>query len=886
MSSPESTSSYSGSSSGIREPILDLKARLHQGREKIHDHSGVRSRGIQVCNRLADLIDSIVLDLFELTTAQFRTSGGASLESKLALVPCGGYGRRDVVPYSDVDLILLFDPTVRSEVRDFNQRFVADMSDLGITLGFSVRTVDEALQLARKDVATFTSQAESRYLAGSVRLYSKFDHRLRKDAKRRSRQYVQQIERAREKERKQYGETIYLLEPDVKRSLGGLRDIHLLRWIGFARYGEAEPSQLRLMGVLTSAEERAIRRALDFLLRLRIDMHFRAGRPNDVLDRFEQMRIAEAWGYQEAPGLHPIQSFMRDYFYHTAQVRDIVNNFVAGARIRPILSRLLTPLITHRMDEDYLIGPIHISTTQKGKERLKASLAEVLKLMDLANQANKRISHDTWMSVREGMADESHAEFTDEAGRRFLSLLSYSARLGRMLRLLHEVRVLEKLVIGFAHARHLLQFNQYHKYTVDEHCIRAAEVATEFFSDPGPLGRCYRGLKNRWLLHLALLVHDLGKGYDEPHSDVGRRLALENAARLKLTTRQSDLLAFLVHKHLMMSHLAFRRDTSDEQLILQFAHEVGSPEALRMLYLLTAADVAAVGPDTLNPWKVEVLTDLYNRTMYHLGGHGPTTVAYRKVEENRIAVRAQLPSEDFERYSQLLRALPAGYLAQHEPAEVIDDLQQLHARPDSASLAWGRHMERAGVTEYFVGTDLSKQREGFHKIIGALSSQGLQILAGACHNLPDDCTFFRFQAVDSHFSDAPDQARLAQVSQILVEAMDDDMDACPVFPRKWSSEETPPPAEELPTRVVFDNTTLSEFTIVDIFAIDHVSLNYKIARTVFDQGLTTWYTKTGSRRDQAVFALYITTPAGGKVEDESLIFELRNSLLEATEPPK
>ena len=646
MSSTESTTASSTSSSGIRESVRALKARLTEGRRKIRDQSELRSQGTQVCNRIADLIDGIVLDLYEERLAEFKSRGVGGLDAKVALVPCGGYGRRDVVPYSDVDLILLYDPTA-SAVRDFSRRLMRDLSDLGIALGFNSRTIADAVRDARKDATIFTAQAESRYLAGSVRLYAKYASRIRTDARRRSRSYLQRIQRARAQERKQYGETVYLLEPDVKRSLGALRDIHLLRWIGFARYGETQPSALCLMGLLPPEDERALRHALDFLLRIRVELHFRAGRSSDVLDRFEQLRIAEAWGYTGSPGLLPVQNLMRDYFFHTGQVRDVVTNFIAGARHRPLASSVLAPLVTRRMEDHYLVGPFKISTTAAGKERLKGNLAEVLKLMSLANQADKKISYDTWNAIRQDMTGTGSPEYTDGAGRRFLSLLAYSARLGRMLRLLHELRVLEKIVIGFEHARHLLQFNHYHKYTVDEHCIRSVEVATGFFSEPGPLGRAYRSLKKRTLLHFALLIHDLGKGYDEDHSEVGRRLALENAKRLKLTAVQTQMLVFLVHKHLMMAHLAFRRDTSDQQLILQFAHEVGSPEALQMLYLLTAADVAAVGPQVMNPWKIEVLTDLYQRTMYHLVGRGATAIPHRKAEETRIAVCALFAGRRF-----------------------------------------------------------------------------------------------------------------------------------------------------------------------------------------------------------------------------------------------
>ena len=189
-----------------------------------------------------------------------------------------------------------------------------------------------------------------------------------------------------------------------------------------------------------------------------------------------------------------------------------------------------------------------------------------------------------------------------------------------MLHRLHELGVLEKIIPAFAHARCLLQFNEYHKYTVDEHCILAVERATEFAADRGPLGRVYRKIKQKRTLHLALLIHDLGKGFVEDHSEVGLRIADETAELLRLPLREAETLKFLVHKHLIMAHLAFRRDTSDDQVVVRFAVEVGSPEMLDMLLVLTAADIAAVGPGVWNDWKSEVLSICISRTMRHLAG--------------------------------------------------------------------------------------------------------------------------------------------------------------------------------------------------------------------------------------------------------------------------
>ncbi|GAG26558.1 unnamed protein product, partial [marine sediment metagenome] len=250
-------------------------------------------------------------------------------------------------------------------------------------------------------------------------------------------------------------------------------------------------------------------------------------------------------------------------------------------------------------------------------------------------------AHATWGAVHRA-APKYSDEMTDEVATRFLSLLGQPPRLGELLRRLHELRVLEKIIPAFTRARCLLQFNQYHKFTVDEHCIRAVECATEFASDEGPIGEIYRSLRHKHLLHLALLIHDLGKGFEEDHSEVGLRIAEETAERLDLGERETDKLKFLVHRHLLMSHLAFRRDTSDPRVLVNFAVEVGSPEILKMLTILTAADLAAVGPGVLNQWKMDVLAELYHRTNEHLAGEAVSRPS--QVDECREATRHLLDS--------------------------------------------------------------------------------------------------------------------------------------------------------------------------------------------------------------------------------------------------
>ena len=867
-------------STRLRDVVVQGRQRLADGRVKLRQQHLAGSPGIQVCSRLTDTLDQIVLSVYE--TALADVDRGGELASFFALVPHGGYGRRDVAPFSDVDLMLMRDRRVDEDrAKALSRRIVEDLSDVGFSLGFSVRTPAEAIQFARRDPIIFTSQAESRFLAGSIRLFSRYIKGFRRYAKRNAQSLIRRIEQSRADERARFGETIYLLEPNIKRSRGGLRDIHLLRWIGFARYGESQPDRLSLMGALGRDDERAIRKATEFLLRLRNEMHFQAGKTYDVLHRAEQMRIAKAWHYGAREGVLPVEMFMQDYFRHTRDVRDVVGYFAADAKQRPWVQKVGSPLVTQRYDEHFRIGPIHIAVTKKGLKKLRGNLAEVLRLMELANQTNKRIEHRTWAAIRDDMSGSDDVTVTPEAAQRFLSLLNYSSRLGNLLRRLHELRVLEKLVSGMAHSRGLLQFNRYHQYTVDEHCIRAVERAVEFQGHASSLGEAYRGVRQRNLLHLALLIHDLGKGFTEDHSEVGRGLAAQTAQRLGLSQRDSQLLQFLVHKHLLMSHLTFRRDTSDESFIIAFATEVGSAEYLRMLYVMTAADLAAVGPDVLTPWKVDVLTDVYHRSRDHLAGGGPTTSPDRRIESIRVKIHAQLGEDPW--YARQIDALPPSYLRECDQQTIVHDLQKLRDLPANSAIAWGRYLPDRQVTEYTIGVHEEPRPGVFHRLTGALTSHRLSILAAQIHTLSDGFLLDRFCVEDEDHAGAPPESRIDEVSRALTKSLDPSTTAVPEFRPVWkeTADRTNAALEFLPTRVSIDNSTSLDCTIVDVFTHDRDGLLYEITRALYKLNTSVRYAKIGTYLDQVVDVFYLTDLDGNKIVDEQRLAEIQQGLEQA-----
>ncbi|MCG8585555.1 MAG: [protein-PII] uridylyltransferase, partial [Pirellulales bacterium] len=485
--------------------VLAAKKRLADGRAKMRELHLGGSPGIQVSAFFTDVMDEIIRNLYEAAIATRSSADAKRLEEQVAIIACGGYARRQMAPFSDVDLMVLHAPEVSDAVEPLAKRLLQDLCDVGLDVGQSVRTVAQACQLAATDMKIYTSLVEARRVAGSEPQFQRFERRFQQLTNRQGAKFVQLIRLARREERLQYGESVYMLQPNIKRSRGGLRELHLVRWAGFARYGAADTSSLHQMGLLTAADFHTLRSAKEFLLKVRNELHFHDDKATDMLSRRNQVRLAELYGYEERNGLLPVEQFMQDYFQHTAGVRYVAARFVATAATRQTMSRVFAPLLTQRIEDgDFRIGGGTIQATPQGLAKLTTSLEEVLRLADLANQHDKRIDHATWEEIRNATDDISD-ELTPGSIERFLSLMSMPTRLARILRRLHHMGALEKIIPEFRHARCLLQFNNYHKYTVDEHSLRAVRMANELLQQQGVLADVYRSIKDKQTLHLALL---------------------------------------------------------------------------------------------------------------------------------------------------------------------------------------------------------------------------------------------------------------------------------------------------------------------------------------------------------------------------------------------
>lgn len=860
--------------------VLAARDRLAEGLDQIERNHHRGARGSVICAQIADLRDEIVLDLFD---AALEECGGPDqrIRHHVALVPHGGYGRRDVSPASDVDLMLLCHRSVAGRVGELAQRLWRDLCDAGLVVGHSVRTVEEACRLAAGDAETLTSLIEARFLAGSVSLFCQFWQRFCRLVRRRAGKLAAAIEHARLQERMRFGETAFLLEPHVKRSHGGLRDVQMVRWLGMIGFGTTDLAELVLRGALTAQECEALGEAADFLLRVRNELHFYAGRCQDVLSRWEQLRLAEVFQYQSGGGMLPVEHFMQHYLRHTKQVGRIANRLRQQVARPGRWARWASQWFGRRIGKGFLIGRWGVTAIDRARHRVQQGLSGAMELVDLASAHGEPIAAETWELVQR--QNQWPAEPPDpESCRRFLAVLGRPVRLGELLGQLHEAGLLACFIPAFRHALGLLQFNQYHKYTVDEHCLRAVEKATELAGDSGPLGQTYRSLPRKHVLHLALLIHDLGKGHTDDHCRMGRRIAEETAQRLGLGERDARDLKFLVRKHLLMNHLAFRREIAEEQTPVQLAVDVASPELLGMLYVLTAADLAAVGPATWNSWKAELLTDLYQRTMQHLTDEGDVPGWEQYAEQRRQKVRVWLGAEQHDPwFSRQVQQLPAAYLHGTPPAQIAADLRALHQLASGGAEARGGYRPETKTVEFTVVTHEAVARGIFHRLTGALTGQGLEILSAQINTLAEGFVVDRFQVIDPDYSGPPPEARIQAVCRALVDSLKQPEGVRLAFRRTWQSDHRHPISPEARNRVEIHNGVSAQYTVIDVFAVDRPGLLFAVARTLYELALSVARAKIGTYLDQVVDVFYVADHQGRKIEEPQRIEEIRTQLLRA-----
>jgi [protein-PII] uridylyltransferase len=580
---------------------------------------------------------------------------------------------------------------------------------------------------------------------------------------------------------------------------------------------------------------------------------------------------------------------MQLYYRHTMGLHERCMRFVDRCRSVPFWRRVARFLPAPRVDGYFVVRGSLLSVAEEHRDRVLDSPALLLQLFDIARARNLTIVppliEDIHRHVDQVSAD---AYRTPEVSRGFLRILS-GPRTTPTLEAMHRAHLLEKLVPAMGTVRGLMQFNQYHKYTVDEHSLLAVGRAEALSHDSGVLGEVYRGIKRKDILHLAVLMHDLGKGREEDHSDVGKRLSEEVALRLGFDEQETRTLAFLVHRHLLMAHTAFRRDPNDERVVLPFAREVGTPEVLRKLLALTAADIAAVGPGVLTKWKESLLIELYTRTMPEVSGDreeqgAPERWSQLVEEVGRLVKSAGQGVVDRAWIEAQLKQFPERYIYGTVPARIAAHLaavSRLHRGEVVVETDFNRPL---GTCEYSVIAHNELTPGIFSKITGVMAGNGLQILDAQILTRADGIVVDTFQVTDPDYQGEPPAERRHTVGERIAAVLKGWEHVDDVLRRGARLRLTRPmPKAREATEVRIDNETSDGFTIVDVFADDRQGLLHVITNAIFQLGLSIHAARISTRLDQVADVFYVTDQSGKKLSDHAQLERVRAEIEQAVE---
>ncbi len=872
---------------------------LEEQREFLHERLREGASGGEIVQAFSDFMDALLIGQFREVVQQSHPDIRANWQ-QCCLVAMGGYGRRELAPYSDIDVMVLTQGN-QSEVADTISKGVFHhLWDLGFQVGHSVRSIEECLEMGFADLPTCTSLMESRFLGGNPEVFQEFQKKFsRRILKRQAKQFVLGKIEERQKEYAKFGETVFLLEPNIKKSKGGLRDLHLIQWVGQARYEAGTIQELSNRGILAFQDYQVLHDAQEFLWRLRGFLHFEAKRAQDILTFDDQVRLAAIYGLSDRPNLLAVEQFMQQYFLHTTGLHDRCIRFLEQAEERSWVERVRQWWPNVLIEGNFRIEDQKLTILPEKLHDVLESPVQLLRLFEISQDQVVPIESKILNELSQHLVTVPNERFhTNEVSSLFRNILNRPGRIGKTLEAMHQASFLEKLVPAFARVRGLMQFNQYHKYTVDEHSLLAVKEAERLQQDEGMIGEVYRQIQDKDILHLAVLLHDLGKGRPGDHSKIGQEIAHNLADRLELSSQDREVLAYLVFHHLVMSHTAFRRDLNDPKIILTFARKMKTVEVLQKMFVLTVADISAVGPEVMTKWKESLLGELYARTYEVLveGNHSSQAtdeklfrqpVMQKALLEAMATLRGEssMPISEWPSWvEEQCSQLPDWYITSTPVEQIASHLLAVENLSSTPTHVEGRFNEELGVSEYVLITRAQAKPGLFMQATGVLAAFRLEVLNAQIMTLADGTVLDIFSVNDPDCEGQPSSLRLSEVSQEIQAVVQEGYSIEQVFGRRRRMRFGRQfPTGRHPTEVLIHNEVSDAYTVIDVFADDKPGLLFELAKTLVKLDLSIHMARIGTRLDQVVDVFYVTTGQGDKIRSGDQEEKIQNTIQKSVE---
>ncbi len=870
---------------GQRLEILNLcKLFLDLNLDIVKSHHRQGAVGSSVVEAITQTVDQLVDFMFQAVSTDLDPDGFGAC----TLVAIGGYGRGELNPISDLDLMFLHEGRHPEFAQSVAERMLYLLWDLKLDVGYSVRTFKDCLEMSDRDITARTALLDSRYLAGDEALFESYQKTVMSQVLAKDTQgFIQAKIEEREKRFSKYGSSVYILEPNIKEGEGGLRDLHSALWIARVRFKASSLRDLLRKGLLTEKETRDFEQAFEYLWRVRNELHFLSQRKNDQLHFEHQVNIAAYLGYQDSKTGLAVEHFMQDYYAHATFVEHISSSLIAKASLKEEGTFRFLGIINRRnLEEGFYIlrGELGIQNP--------ALLAEDPTRIMLAFELAQRHEVDLSIALKGHLRETLPLMRSKERNSRrtassFLNILRSSKGVVKTLRDMHHLQVLNYIIPEFGRIFCKVQHDAYHIYTVDVHSIFAVEEITRLWdgsrAETHPtLTRVAADVEKRELLLLACLLHDIGKGHGSDHCKRGAEMIPRIARRLGLKKEDTNRLQFLVVNHLRMSRTAQRRDLNDEKLIIEFARSMEMSENLNMLYLLTYADLRAVGPDVWSDWKGFLLEELYLKSFQVLEkGHFRLERRTEKVR-NRMRKVVDLLEDDIapRTVKELLRNMSTPHLLSHPLTELAEQIRLIESRGSSAVAVQVDHDEEHGFSRVMIAT---LNTEGlFSWITGAMSANGINILGALIRTLRNGVVLDVLQVTGGTGEIITDEHRWSSLRDDLVSVIEGRVRVDELVEKRRSSMNLMEKAiPRFPNRVQIHNEISDQYSVIDVYAHDCVGLLYAISRTLTELGLTIGVSKISTTVDQVTDTFYVQDIFGSKIRDEAKLEQITQSLLAA-----
>jgi len=889
----------------VAQSLTDIGKKFAAARYTAGQEIKQGMNGITVARRLSDTVDQIVIDLAGPLLAQCPVP--------VAIFATGGFGRTELAPYSDLDLLVLCRGTPGPEISRLAEAILHPLWDAKVDAGHAVRSYDQALALPAADLAAATALLDARILLGDRAMADSFlaDFRARV-ASTAAEDFVARLRAEQKSRHSRFGDTIFLLEPDLKNGPGGMRDLCVGRWAAVARFGTSDPRRLVDLGVMTERLAGAFEAAREWLLRLRIAMHATAGRRQDQLRFPLQEAIApilcpnvEVVKGDIRPAVHPaVEALMRQLHAHAKLIRRETERLLQRATLRDDYKRVTAPVRLRGAtgdDPSFVLRDGALEPKDDGIFFTQPS--EMIRIFSAALELDVGLALRTRELISELCAAHGELLRQDPAsGRAFIDVVTDISDRSTPSRLeeMHDLGLLSALMPEWEPSTGRVQHDIYHVYTVDQHSLYAVArmhaLARGDLADEFPvLTETIRAVEHPVALFMGTLLHDVGKPWGKPHSEIGADLTVQIGRRLGMDDEDVHRAEFLVRQHLVMGQMSQRRDLEDLEMITDFARVCEDEENLRELFLLTFCDLSSVNPDNLTSWKETLLRELYQRARTALRRGGDLLGEQRKETVKRRQRRAaallseENPGEPVA--EALFRGFPDRYFAENEAGRIASHIKLMQARRASgaASAIKVSQQKRVDATEMVLAAvDVPGL---LAEVAGVLHANRIEVLDAAIYSreiTADDPAeaLDIFLVRDAYGRPVVDESRWKKIRDDLEAVISGkvNVEALLAASRSRSTDSLAVwRVPEVPTEIKVDNTTSRDFTVVEVITGDRPGVLYTIARTLFGQALDIHRSKIATEANRVVDTFYVRDKASGakvtdKARNDQLYEALRASL--------